>query len=74
MLQLYPLLSHHDEPHDERRVFDVPDAAVVDVSLHLQVEEKTLVDDVGKPAGHNRRGKHTHTHTCTTLSQMNVYR
>lgn len=44
-------VTHHDEPRDERRVPDVPEAAVVDVRLHLQVEEEALVDDVGNPAG-----------------------
>lgn len=27
--------THHDEPRDEGRVSDVPEAAVVDVRLHL---------------------------------------
>lgn len=43
-------MTHHDEPRDEGRVSDVPETAVVDVRLHLQVEEEALVDDVGKPA------------------------
>lgn len=42
--------THHDEPGDEGRVSDVPETAVVDVRLHLQVEEEAFVDDVGKPA------------------------
>lgn len=42
--------THQDEPGDQSRVPDVPEAAVVDVRLHLQVEEETLVDDVGNPA------------------------
>lgn len=43
-------VTHHDEPGDEGRVSDVPETAVVDVRLHLQVEEEAFVDDVGKPA------------------------
>lgn len=43
-------MTHHDEPGDEGRVSDVPETAVVDVRLHLQVEEEAFVDDVGKPA------------------------
>lgn len=43
--------TNHDEPRDEGRVSDIPETAVVDVHLHLQVEEEALVDDVGNPAG-----------------------
>lgn len=43
-------MTHHDEPRDEGRVSDVPETDVVDVHLHLQVEEEAFVDDVGKPA------------------------
>lgn len=43
-------LTHHDEPCDERCISDIPEAAVIDVCLHLQVEEEALIDDVGDPA------------------------
>ena len=43
-------LTHHDEPCDEGSVFDIPEAVVIDVCLHLQVEEEALIDDVGSPA------------------------
>lgn len=63
--------SHHDEPHDERRVFDVPDAAVVDVSLHLQVEEEALIDDVGEPAEQNGWKKICIKQLCCELICIN---
>lgn len=46
--------AHHDEPCDEGCISDIPEAAVIDVCLHLQVEEEALIHNVGKPAKHVR--------------------
>lgn len=56
--------TNHDEPRDEGRVPDVPETAVVDVHLHLQVEEEALIDDVGNPAGRTaqERAEHQQDH------------
>lgn len=42
--------TNHDKPCDQSCISDVPEVVVVDVRLHLQVEEEALVDDVGNPA------------------------
>lgn len=43
-------VTHHNKPRDEGCVPDIPETVVIDVRLHLQVEEEALVDDVGHPA------------------------
>lgn len=43
-------VTNHDEPCDEGRVSDISEFIVVDVCLHLQVEQETLIDDVRNPA------------------------
>ncbi len=48
------MLTHHDKPRDEGCVSDIPETAVIDVCLHLQVEEEALIDDVGNPANQRK--------------------
>lgn len=62
-------MTHHDEPRDEGRVSDVPETAVVDVRLHLQVEEEAFVDDVGEPAG--RRAEERKTASARAQRETN---
>ena len=42
--------THHNKPCDEGCIPDIPETVVIDVHLHLQVEEEALIDDVGHPA------------------------
>lgn len=53
----FVFFTHHDEPRDESHVPHIPEASVIDVSLHLQEEEEALIDDVGDPAKHSRAEK-----------------
>lgn len=43
-------MTNHNKPRNEGCVSDIPQSIVIDVCLHLQVEEETLIDDVGNPA------------------------
>lgn len=49
-VDVFFFLTHHDKPCDEGCVSNIPETAVIDVCLHLQVEEEALIDDVGNPA------------------------
>lgn len=51
-------VTNHDKPCDEGCISDIPEFIVVDVRLHLQVEEETLIDDVGNPAKTSGQKRH----------------
>lgn len=42
-------LTNHDKPGGESCVPEVSETAVINVCLHLQVEQEALVDDVWDP-------------------------
>lgn len=51
-------LTHHYKPRDEGCIPNIPETAVINVWLHLQKEEETLVDDIGNPAETSRDTAH----------------